>query len=392
MILLDYPFVSDFLLETIEQFQFPVVATAEAKGLAKNRNINWISEEAAKVQIQENEETSIYTNSENSISWVQRNASGTRFPNLIELFKNKFKFRQLIKDIYPDYFFQSVPFSDLESLDVSELKFPLIVKPAVGFFSIAVHKVDDAKEWLQTVAEIQQEIKNTQTLYPKEVIDNTDFLLEEYIRGEEYAFDCYFDKNGEPVILNILHHVFISEKDVSDRWYYSSEEVINQLHDPLIAFLKAIAEKKKITNFPLHIEIRVDQNGKITPIEVNPMRFGGWCTTADLTWFAYGVNSYQYFFESKRPDWEAIFQNRKDKKYSLILLDKAAKFKTEEIASFDFEAIARDFEKPLHVRKYPLNKFGVFGFMFTETSKENEKELRDILHDDLGKYIKLNEK
>ncbi|WP_041779331.1 ATP-grasp domain-containing protein [Belliella baltica] len=61
----------------------------------------------------------------------------------------------------------------------------------------------------------------------------SDFQLEEYIRGEEYAFDCYFDKNGDPVILNILHHVFISEKDVSDRWYYSSEEVINQLHDPL---------------------------------------------------------------------------------------------------------------------------------------------------------------
>lgn len=183
MILLDYPFVSDFLLETIEQFQFPVVATTEAKELAKNKNINWISEENAKAQIQENEEISIYTNSENSISWVQRNASGTRFPELIELFKNKYKFRQLIKDIYPDYFFQSVPFGDLESLDVSELKFPLIVKPAVGFFSIAVHKVDHAEDWPQTVAEIQLEIKRTQALYPKEVIDNTDFLLEEHVRG-----------------------------------------------------------------------------------------------------------------------------------------------------------------------------------------------------------------
>lgn len=152
-------------------------------------------------------------------------------------------------------------------------------------------------------------------------------------------------------------------------------------------FLRAIGSKKTIRNFPLHIEIRVDPNGKIIPIEVNPMRFGGWCTTADLTWFAYGVNSYQYFFESKKPDWEAIFQNRKDKKYSLILLDKAAKFKIEEIESFDYEAIAKDFENPLHVRKYPLNQFGVFGFLFTETSKENEKELRDILHDDLEKYI-----
>jgi hypothetical protein len=119
------------------------------------------------------------------------------------------------------------------------------------------------------------------------------------------------------------------------------------------------------------------------------MRFGGWCTTADLTWFAYGVNPYQYFFESKKPDWDAIFESRKNKKYSLILLDKAPKFKLENIESFDYEKIAADFENPLHVRKYHLNQFGVFGFLFTETSKENEKELTDILHSDLKDYIKF---
>ncbi|SNS18825.1 ATP-grasp domain-containing protein [Belliella buryatensis] len=387
MILLDYPFVSDFLLETIEHYQYPVVATQQAKDWCKNRNINFISEKEAEKSIQQDPEIALYTNSENTISWVQQHAIGTRFPELIDTFKNKFRFRKLVSDIFPDYQFQSIAFSELKEVDPNDLNYPLIVKPAVGFFSIAVHKVDRPEDWMKTVDQIYEAIESTKSLYPKEVIDNTDFIIEAYIKGEEYAFDCYFDKNGEPVILNILHHVFISEEDVSDRWYYSSEEIIKRLHNPLMDFLKAIGEKLEIKNFPLHIEIRVDQNNRITPIEVNPMRFGGWCTTADLTWFGYGVNSYQYFFESKKPDWEAIFQNRKDKKYSLILLDKAAKFKLEEIASFDYEAIANDFENPLHVRKYPLNEFGVFGFLFTETSKE--KELHDILHSDLGNYIKF---
>ncbi|SIS71078.1 ATP-grasp domain-containing protein [Belliella pelovolcani] len=387
MILLDYPFVSDFLLETIEQFQYPVVATQQAKDWCKNRNINFISEKEAEKRIQQDPKIAIYTNSENSISWVQQHAQGTRFPELIDTFKNKFRFRKLVSDIFPDYYFRSIPFSELKNINPNDLQYPLIVKPAVGFFSIAVHKVDRPEDWNGTVDQIIASIASTQSLYPKEVIDNTDFIIEAYIKGEEYAFDCYFDKNGEPVILNILHHVFISEEDVSDRWYYSSEEIINKLHDPLMDFLKAIGEKLEIKNFPLHIEVRVDQNDHIIPIEVNPMRFGGWCTTADLTWFAYGINSYQYFFESRKPDWEAVFKNKKDKKYSLILLDKSHQFKREEIESFDYEKIAADFENPIHVRRYPLNEFGVFGFLFTETSKENEKELHDILHSDLEDYI-----
>jgi hypothetical protein len=259
----------------------------------------------------------------------------------------------------------------------------------VGFFSIAVYKVDKAEEWVSTVTKIENDIIRTQSLYPKEVIDNTQFIIEQYIRGEEYAFDCYFDGTGNPVILNILHHVFTSENDVSDRVYSSSPEIIQKLQGPIQDFLIMIGSKIELKNFPLHIEIRVDDDGKIFPIEVNPMRFGGWCTTGDLSWFAYGINSYEHFFYSQKPDWESIFETRIGKKYSLILLDNTTGFKPEEIDGFDFEGLLADFENPLHLRKIDLDKFGVFGFLFTETSEENESELMEILHSDLKKYIRL---
>jgi hypothetical protein len=389
MILLDYPYVSDFLLQTIIENKFSVIATKEAKQIGGNKAINWMAEENAARILKDNPHTPIYTNSENSISWIQQNTQGTHLPEIIDLFKNKYKFRNLIKTAYPDYFFKAIAAENLRSMDVSGFKFPFIIKPAVGFFSIAVYKVDSPESWTGTVAKIDQDIIRTQSLYPKEVIDNTEFIIEEYIRGEEYAFDCYFDGEGNPVILNILHHVFTSENDVSDRVYSSSPEIIQKLQSPILDFLGVIGSKVKLRNFPLHIEIRIDDEGKLFPIEVNPMRFGGWCTTGDLSWFAYGINSYEHFFYSKKPDWESIFKTRKGKKYSLILLDNTTGFEPQEIAGFDYDALLSDFENPLHLREIDLDRFGVFGFLFTETSEENESELTEILHSDLKKYIQL---
>lgn len=389
MILLDYPYTSDFLIETVVKNQFPVVATKEAKEILRGKNANLISEENAITWFMSNQGNPVYTNSENSIAWIQQNLKGTSLCEKIETFKNKFRFRELIQEAYPDYFFKSASLSELGNLDITGFKFPFIVKPAVGFFSIAVHKVDKPEDWPSIVNTIEKQIEKTKSLYPKEVVSNTDFIIEEYIHGDEYAFDCYFDEKGEPVILNVLHHVFTSENDVSDRVYSSSMEVIYRLYQPIMDFLIVIGSKIDLRNFPLHIEFRESEPGKINPIEVNPMRFGGWCTTADLTWFSYGINSYEYFFHSKRPDWEEVFENRKNKKYSLILLDNQSDVPQEDIDYFDFEAIAKDFENPLHVRKVNMEKFGVFGFLFTETSKGNERELEEVLHSDLKKYMVL---
>jgi len=391
MILLDYPFVSDFLKETVSRNQFPVIATPEAQSIMDGYAVNWIqSEEAVKI-IQENPITPVYTNSENSIAWIQKYLPDSPLMDKIRVFKNKFQFRQLVQELYPDYFFKTAQLSELENMDISQFPFPFIIKPAVGFFSIAVHKVDRAEDWPSVVKRIQEQIQKTSALYPEEVVSQTEMILEGYILGDEYAFDCYFDGKGQPVILNVLHHVFKSEIDVSDRVYSSSEEIIRRLSPAIMDFLEGIGAQIDLRNFPLHIEIRETTPGKIIPIEVNPMRFGGWCTTADLTWFAYGINSYEYFFQSKKPDWAEVFSNRKDKQYSLILLDNQSEVPMDAIAYFDFEALAQDFENPLHVRKVNMGQFGVFGFLFTETSKGNEGELIEILHSDLTKYMVLRE-
>ena len=389
MILIDKPYVSDFLIKTIKENKFQIVLTSEAKSLISDKSLNWITTKEAKIIFEKNPTTPIYSNSENAINWVNKNFSSSKLPSQIQLFKNKIEFRKLIKDIFPNYFFKGIAFKELDNLSLENLEFPFIIKPAIGFFSVGVHKVDTPNEWYQVLEKIKIEIAEVEGLYPNEVIDTTHFIIEEYIEGEEYAIDCYFNKNGEAVVLNILHHIFSSGKDVSDRVYISSKEIIEKHIHKVEDFLNKIGNKVDLKNFPIHIEVRIDKNGKINPIEVNPLRFGGWCTTGDLSWYAYGINSYEYFLYQKKPNWKEILKSRADKKYNIIVLDNNSGFKENEIEYFDYEKLLSDFEKPLVLRKVDYRKYPLFGFLFTETRHGNEREINQILASNLKKYIKL---
>ncbi|MBN2663045.1 MAG: ATP-grasp domain-containing protein [Bacteroidales bacterium] len=387
MILLDGPYVSDFLKDTIEKNKIQVVKTDFSTSVLKDKNVNFISENDAIEIFRTNPDPLLYTNSENSISWIERNLSFSDLPKKINYFKDKVKFRELLKPIFPDFFFQKVSFDKIDDFDITNCRFPFILKPAVGFFSIGVYRVDFADEWPKTVANIKAEIYQTRNDYPPEVVNAAELIIEQLIEGEEYAFDCYFNKNGKPVLFGVLHHVFSSGKDVSDRIYSSSKEIILNLKDKIEAFLLKISELADLKNMPLHIEIRVGMDGVIRPIEVNPLRFGGLCTTADLTWFSYGFNPYLYFFNQQKPNWFKILENKDDLIYSLILLDNNSGIAADEIKLFDYEKILADFQNPLHLRKVDFNILHIFGFLFTETKKDNIKELSDILYSDLRKYI-----
>lgn len=385
MFLIDKPFVSDFLIKTLRDNNYKVVSTKAAKELISDDSLNWISEEEAIRIIEKNTNTPIYLNSENAISWIVKNSGTSELSNQIQLFKDKVKFRELIKDSFPDFFYKSVELKDIQELSLEGINFPFVIKPSLGFFSLNVHIVRNMTDWNAVKNDLK--FKTKQSIYPKEVINTSTFIIEEYIEGEEYAVDCYFNNEGEVVILNILHHKFSSGADISHRVYSTSKDIILKYKNVIEEFLKPIGNKAGLRNFPAHVEIRIDANGRICPIELNPLRFGGWCTTGDLAWYAFGINSYVYYISNQKPNWEQIFKNRSNKKYSVVVLNNNSGFTTSEIAHFDYDLIARDFENVLIIRKLDINKHPVFGFIFTETSLDNEEELNRILVSNLKKYI-----
>ena len=389
MILIDQPYISSFLLKTIKENHLEIVSTEAARAMISDDSLNWISEKEAVAFIKNTPNCPLYTNSENTISWIEKNLASTKLPGKIQVFKNKIKFRELLKAIFPNYFFKGIKFEELAHLPLSTMKFPFIIKPAVGFFSLGVHKVDNPEEWPVVLKKITNDIAEIRSFYPNEVVDTSNFIVEECIEGEEYAMDCYFNKEGEPVILSMLHHRFSTGKDVNDRVYTTSEEIIEKHLPTMQKFLNTLGTLVNLKNFPFHVEVRIDKKGTVIPIEVNPMRFGGWCTTADLSYFAYGFNSYQYFLNGIKPNWKELFKAGKNKKYSLILLDNNSGIPENKIASFDYELLLSEFENSMELRKVDFNEYPFFGMVFVETSLGNEKELDQILASDLKKYIKI---
>lgn len=389
MILLDKPFVSDFLIDTIKMNRFPVVQTRYSRQLDIDKNLPSYNTQNAIADLKKKPNQLFYTNSENSIEWMVKHLQFTDIPRKIKLFKDKVKFRKLTEKMYPDFYYQEVSVDDIETLNISKFPKPFIIKPSVGFFSIGVYKASDEKDWLHIKNLIKKDLLKAKKIYPSEVLDISTFIIEECFEGTEFAFDAYYNKQGEPVILNIFEHLFSSKEDLSDRVYFTSNEVVEKHLDDFTRLLEEIGVLADLRNFPVHVEVRINKRGEIFPIELNPMRFGGWCTTADLSFYAYGFNPYELYFYQKKPDWQKLLKDKNDKTFSIVVLDNSSGFESDQIKEFNFKKLLSEFEKPIDLRKIDFHEYPVFGFLFTETSKDNFSELEKILRSDLRDYIIL---
>ncbi|PQJ81373.1 ATP-grasp domain-containing protein [Polaribacter glomeratus] len=385
MFLIDKPFVSDFLIDTIRNNNYKIIATKAAKELIKDDSLAWIEEQEAISLLKKDLQITIYSNSENALAWIAQNFGESELSDQLKILKNKVAFRELIKELFPGFYFKQVHIDEIQMLSDNEIRFPFVIKPAIGFFSIGVYIVENENDWIKAKSELQPE--KLTSIFPKNVLNTNNFIIEEFIRGEEYAIDYYYDNNGNAILLNVLHHIFSSGKDTSDRVYSTSKEIIVKYKVELESFLSTIGKKLNLKNFPAHAEVRIDENGKILPIEINPLRFGGFCTTADLLGVTLGFNEYKCFYENKKPDWDIIFKGKENKVFSVIILDNNSGIIPSDILTFNYSELAKDFENPILIRKLDINKYPVFGFVFTETSSTNKKELNDILISNLRKYI-----
>lgn len=385
MFLIDKPFVSDFLINTIKNNNYKIIATKAAKELINDDALTWIEEQEAISLLKKNSQISIYSNSENALAWIDENFGESALSNQLKILKNKVAFRELIKELFPDFYFKQVSLDEIQRLSSNEIRFPFVIKPAIGFFSIGVYIVENENDWIKAKSELQPE--KLTSIFPENVLNTNNFIIEEFIHGEEYAIDYYYDNNGNAILLNVLHHVFASGTDTSDRVYSTSKEIIVTYKIELELFLSKIGKELDLKNFPAHAEVRIDKSGKIIPIEINPLRFGGFCTTADLLGVTLGFNEYNCFYENQKPNWDIIFKGKENKVFSVIILDNNSGILPSDVVKFKYADLAKDFENPVLIRKLDINKYPVFGFLFTETSSSNKKELNDILTSDLRKYI-----
>ena len=382
--ILEQPYTSELLLKTIEKNQYTVLKNSESM---KYKRLNPVDTEEIK-NFSSKGDIKIYSNSENAIDIVLNKFEDSKIAKYINICKNKYLMRQKLSPLYPDFFYKAVSIDDIAKTDMSDFPDSFIIKPSVGFLSKGVHKVNSKADWGKTVSQIKSEINDFKKMFPMSVLSASEFLAEEIIKGEEYAIDVYFDNLGNANILNIFKHPFVSEDDVSDRAYITSKNIIKSNLKPFETILNKIGKIIEFKNFPTHIEVIKTKNGEIIPVEINPMRFAGWCTT-DLAYYAYGINVYEYFVNNKKPDWNNILASMGDEIFYFAMAETPSDTDKEHI-TFDYISFKNEFSKILEFREIDFINKPVFAIVFGE-AKDNE-EITKILKLNMKDFIKNKNK
>ena len=386
LVLLGAPYVSEFLRATIRAHTLPVVCTDSAVDCG-DLGAGRLSEAAARALWPDGPPRRVLTNSENTLGWLAEAAVDTPLPSLVAQFKNKARTRELLRPLYPDFRFREISADQLMTWEPANMPFPFVIKPAVGFFSLGVHLVRDRAHWEEVRRKLGVGLSGPDAVYPRAVIDPTVFLAEECIIGDEYAIDAWYDGEGRAVITNILHHRFHSAADVGDRVYSTSVRIMTDWLHRFTSWLNEVGAMSGARDMPVHVEVRVQPDGRIVPIEINPVRFGGWCTTADLTWHSWGFNPYLSFLRGERPDWPSICNGREGRLWSVVVLDNTTGLAGPDIGAFDYAALQAGFAKVLECRPVAWRRYPLFGFLFVETGANETGELDAILGSDLREFV-----
>lgn len=386
MFLLDAPYVSNFLKQSVKELNQPVLDTPQARRLAGDVDLEFIDEIEFSARLGVGQR--VLANSENALEHALRCGCNEDLARQINICKDKALFRETVASIHPNYAFMRTTPETMADLDISKMACPFIAKPARGFFSLGVHVVNDHSEWPDVVQRIKDEREAMNAEYPEEVVNAGEFIIEAGIEGEEYAIDVYYENDGTPVITNILHHHFVSADDISDRLYYTSTKIIRDWLGPFQEYVTKVGKACQFRNFATHLEVRVDNDGSINSIEANPLRFAGWCV-ADITHHAWDFNPYEYYFNGKRPDWDALMEGRDDMVCVMVIADVPSDMDRETIASFNYDGFNGMFDNMLELRKIDYTEYPVFAFAFAQMDEAGLAALKKELVNDFSRFVTL---
>ena len=107
MLILEKPYVSSLLIDTIIKNNYPVLRNAFSEQLlAEGNNLRLVSDEEGKAEYKQNPR--LYSVSENALNWIYTHLKGEQIVEKIGLLKDKAVFRKMCSTIYPDFFYKEI--------------------------------------------------------------------------------------------------------------------------------------------------------------------------------------------------------------------------------------------------------------------------------------------
>jgi len=257
----------------------------------------------------------VYVPSETSLGTVLNRMDDQACASGINQLKDKYLCRKAMSSLYPNFYFAKCSLESIPTLDVKGKQ--VVIKPLKGFFGTGVRFAGPDTDLHALQSDVSREMKAYSRFFPSSVLTSSEFIVEEYIGGDEYAVDMYYDHVGIPRIMNIYRHPEARIAAYAHLMYYTNAGVFESHLQAVTDFFESFGNALSLTNFPIHAEFKLTDRGFI-PIEFNPMRYGGF-GLADLTWHSYGFNPITAYFEGLAPTWENVWGQRAQENYAFIL-------------------------------------------------------------------------
>jgi hypothetical protein len=313
--------------------------------------------------------------SETTLLLLSANIDANR-ARAIGILKNKFLFREILSEIFENYHYRLIKNTDIRDLVITEKS---VIKPMKGCFGTGVRIIDQHTNFRELAEEIDAEIEKNGKVLSDLVLSKDDFIIEQFIYGEEYAVDMFYDSNGNPCIVNIYHHPMSQNPAYLHMIYYTSQEVFDKVYEKARAFFIELNKILNVTNFVMHSEFKLD-DGHLFPIEINAMRYGG-MGLGNMIFHAVGIDPYYYFLADREPDWKLIWQKNADRNYVFFIAYNGERKSVLEFRP-DRDKLRAQFTNVLMERQFDYQKQLAFGIYCLSETKANIANLLTIEFDD----------
>ncbi|WP_223548607.1 ATP-grasp domain-containing protein [Aestuariivivens sp. NBU2969] len=315
--------------------------------------------------------------SEATLESILKNLSDEIKKSAIQSMKHKHLFRKLLQEDYPSLKYRHINFDEIVQLKISEKK---VLKPVKGCFGTAVKIIDKNSDLKQTCNEIKKEISKNSSILSKTVLSQSEFIIEDFIEGEEYAVDMFYDSKGNPHIVNIYYHPLPKHIEYLHMIYYTNKSIFEKIYSDAIAFFNKLSDKLELKNIALHSEFKHNQN--LIPIEINAMRFGG-MGLGNMIYHSLNVNPYLCFINEKSPDWNRLWKKYPNNNFVYFIAYNGSQVNKSKQQP-NLSKMESEFTKILNKTIFDYQSQLAFGVY---TLDENFESIQRLLQIDFNEYF-----
>ena len=354
--------------------------TLETMPVTPNMN-RMSSDDLLKSNLHFSKDDKVCITSESSIDIVMSRMLDDDRKKAMEVLKDKFAFRKILTAIYPDYQYKHIKIETIKSLNITK---KAVIKPLKGCFGTAVRVIDSDTNCNDLFNELKADLDKNGAVFSDTVLSKNDFIIEDFISGQEYAVDMFYDAEGKPHIVNIYHHPMPREEAYLHVIYCTSRDIFNRIYDKAIAFFTELNKILNVTNFLIHSEFRLDDE-VLMPIEMNSMRFGG-MGLGNMVYHSLGINPYVYFAQNKSPNWTKIWANYPTDIFAYFIAYNG-KSVDKTLFKPNIEQLKKEFTTLLLDKIFDYKTQLAFGIFIIKEDAENLKKLLNIEFDDFFEPI-----